>query len=214
MSFADIQTAYAAHRVATYPLSLDKTPAVKAAQPHQGAIRPKLISRFPDATAGGFCAGARNKLTVVDIDSTDDRLVDEIQARFGATPLHVRTPSGGRHLYYRHAGEARRIKPLPAVDVLGGGERRRCALCCAQGALRPGARHARCARHTASDAGRGPAPADSQGQAQHTLFAIVTLSWITATRLTNSWTQPAPGPMAGSMNRYRMPKWSRPRTAF
>jgi hypothetical protein len=30
MSFADIQTAYATHRVATYPLSVDKTPAVKA----------------------------------------------------------------------------------------------------------------------------------------------------------------------------------------
>ena len=31
------------------------------------------------------------------------------------------TPSGGRHLYYRYNGEARRIRPFPDVDILGGG---------------------------------------------------------------------------------------------
>jgi hypothetical protein len=66
-------------------------------------------------------AGPRNGVTVIDIDSPDDRLVEDIQNRFGATPLQVRTPSGGRHLYYRHAGEARKIRPLPSVDILGGG---------------------------------------------------------------------------------------------
>lgn len=81
----------------------------------------QLAMRFPDATAGGFVAGRRNKITVVDIDSPDDRLVDEIFARYGVTPLQVLTPSGGRHLYYRHAGELRRIRPLPDVDVLGDG---------------------------------------------------------------------------------------------
>ncbi|WP_395708533.1 bifunctional DNA primase/polymerase [Reyranella sp.] len=63
----------------------------------------------------------RNGLTVVDIDSTDDRLVDECLARFGDTPLQVLTPSGGRHLYFRNNGETRRIRPLPDVDVLGAG---------------------------------------------------------------------------------------------
>jgi hypothetical protein len=57
----------------------------------------------------------------VDIDCPDERLVGEIEARFGVTPLQVLTPSGGRHLYYRYNGEARRIRPLPDVDVLGGG---------------------------------------------------------------------------------------------
>jgi hypothetical protein len=51
----------------------------------------QLASRFPDAMAGGFCAGARNKLTVVDIDSTDDRLFDEIQ-RLGSGPRRCRSP--------------------------------------------------------------------------------------------------------------------------
>jgi hypothetical protein len=123
MSFADIQTAYAARRVVTYPLSVDKTPAVKAYNRIGAPYSAQLVSRFPNATAGGFCAGARNKLTVVDIDSPDGRLVDEIQARYGVTPLHITTPSGGRHLYFRHGDEARQIRPLPGlpVDILGAG---------------------------------------------------------------------------------------------
>jgi hypothetical protein len=119
--FADIQADYSAHRVATYPLKADKTPAIRGYGRIGAPYSAKLATRFPDATAAGFVAGPRNGVTVVDIDSQDDRLVEDIQNRFGATPLHVRTPSGGRHLYYRHAGEARRIKPLPDVDVLGEG---------------------------------------------------------------------------------------------
>jgi Primase C terminal 1 (PriCT-1)/Bifunctional DNA primase/polymerase, N-terminal len=121
MSFPAIQAAYALHRVATYPLSADKTPAVRAYDRIGAPYSARLVLRFPDATAAGFCAGRRNGLTVIDIDSTDDRLVDEIQARFGASPLQVITPSGGRHLYYRHGGEARGIRPLPHVDILGAG---------------------------------------------------------------------------------------------
>jgi hypothetical protein len=123
MRFADIQAAYAAHRIATYPLSVDKTPAVKAYDRIGAPYSAELALRWPDAKAGGFCAGARNKLTVVDIDGIDDRLVDEIQGRYGATPLHITTPSGGRHLYFKHGGEVRQIRPLPnlPVDILGAG---------------------------------------------------------------------------------------------
>jgi hypothetical protein len=121
MSFADIQAAYGARRVATYPLTADKVPAVRAYQCIGASYSAQLVSRFAEAMAAGFCAGARNGVTVVDIDSTDDRLVHEIQVRFGATPLQVITPSGGRHLYYRHSGEARRPRLLPDVDILGAG---------------------------------------------------------------------------------------------
>lgn len=37
------------------------------------------------------------------------------------TPLHVLTPRGGRHLYFRFNGELRRIKPITDVDFLGSG---------------------------------------------------------------------------------------------
>jgi hypothetical protein len=81
----------------------------------------QLAMKFPEAMAAGFVAGCRNRLTVVDIDRADERLLGEIQDRFGDTPFQVVTPSGGWHLYYRYGGEARRIRPLPDVDILGGG---------------------------------------------------------------------------------------------
>jgi hypothetical protein len=120
-AFATIQATYAAHNIATYPLKADKTPAVRAYSRIGGPYSAQLALDYPDAAAAGFMAGPRNRVTVVDIDSPDDCLVGEIQDRFGVTPLQVLTPSGGRHLYYRHGGERRRIRPLPEVDILGGG---------------------------------------------------------------------------------------------
>jgi len=125
-AFPALQAMYAARRVATYPVTVDpdtghKKPAVAAYQRVGAPYSAQLALKFPDIMAAGFCAGLRNRLTIVDIDSTDDRLVDEIQRRYGVTPLQVVTPSGGRHLYYRHGGEARRIRPLPDVDILGAG---------------------------------------------------------------------------------------------
>jgi hypothetical protein len=120
-AFADLQRVYAEHQIATYPLTEGKTPAIRGyASVGAGGSR-QLAMKFPTATAAGFIAGSRNRLTVVDIDSPDERLVGEIQDRFGVTPFHVLTPSGGWHSYYRHAGEVRRIRPLPDVDILGAG---------------------------------------------------------------------------------------------
>ena len=121
MNFAAIQAAYAAHKVATYPLKEDKTPAVRHYNRIGAPYSAQLAMKFADAPAAGFYAGPLNGITVVDIDSTDTKLVDEIEKRAGRSPLHVLTPSGGRHLYYQYAGEGRRIKPLPDVDVLGAG---------------------------------------------------------------------------------------------
>jgi hypothetical protein len=119
--FPDLQRAYAEQEIAVYPLTQDKTPAVRRYDRVGAKGSHQLAMKFPAATAAGFVAGRRNRITVADIDSPDDRLVDEIQGRFGVTPFQVRTPSGGRHLYYRHAGETRRIRPLPDVDILGAG---------------------------------------------------------------------------------------------
>ena len=77
--------------------------------------------KFGDFMVAGFCAGRRNGITVIDIDTTDPKLVEEIERTAGPPPLHVLTPSGGRHLHYRHGGEQRRIRLLPDVDILGAG---------------------------------------------------------------------------------------------
>jgi len=63
-----------------------------------------------------------SSLTVVDIDQPD--MADAMQKRFGQTPLVIETPSGGRHLYYRAAGEGcgtlREAENLP-VDIKAAG---------------------------------------------------------------------------------------------
>ena len=91
MSFADIQAAYAAHRIATYPLSVDEASAVEGVRPHRRALQ-RLTSLALPPRHGRRLLCARNNLTVVDIDSSDSGLVDEIQGRHGAPPLHISTP--------------------------------------------------------------------------------------------------------------------------
>lgn len=120
-AFPKLQAMYAGHQVATYPVNHDKTPAIS----HYGRIgapgSAQIAMKFSDADAAGFVAGSRNQITIIDIDNPDERLVAEMQHRFGVTPLQVITPSGGRHLYYRHNGETRRIRAMPDVDILGAG---------------------------------------------------------------------------------------------
>ena len=121
MGFAAIQAAYAAHRVATYPLIDGKSPAVKSYNRIGAPYSAELAVKFRDAKVGGFCAGPRNGITVIDIDTTDLKVVDEIEDTAGPSPLHVVTPSGGRHLYYRNNRERRCIRAWPDVDILGTG---------------------------------------------------------------------------------------------
>ena len=59
----------------------------------------------PMHRAGSTAYGVRlDGLAVIDCDSDDSALVAQMEARFGVSPVHVKTPRG-RHLYYQ-AGEA------------------------------------------------------------------------------------------------------------
>ena len=82
-AFADLQRVYAEQRVATYPLTESKSPAIRGYDRVGAKGSQQLAIKFPRATACGFVAELRNRLTVVDIDSPDERLVGEIEARFG-----------------------------------------------------------------------------------------------------------------------------------
>ena len=75
-----IQAAYAAHGVATYPLTAGKAPAVRGYHRIGAPYSAQLAMKFSAAFAAGFVAGRRNRLTVVDIDSKDHRLVAEVDA--------------------------------------------------------------------------------------------------------------------------------------
>lgn len=75
----------------------------------------------PMHRAGVQVYGVRlDGLAVVDCDTDDPDLVTQMEARFGASPVHVRTPRG-RHLYYRAAGAVPNLRGegLP-VDIKTG----------------------------------------------------------------------------------------------
>jgi hypothetical protein len=124
-SFEYWQGVYAAHRIATFPVTADKKPATKGylRTGIRGSRELAQKPRFRDANAFGFACGARNKITLVDVDSREERFVADALATYGKTPLIARTASGGHHLYYRHNGEGRQIRPVRDVplDILGGG---------------------------------------------------------------------------------------------
>jgi hypothetical protein len=85
----------------------------------------EIVRKFPDATAFGFYTGERSRLTVLDVDSTDERVLWDALDRHGPTSLIVRTASGKYHALYRHNGEKRSIRPWKAqglpIDLLGAG---------------------------------------------------------------------------------------------
>jgi hypothetical protein len=122
--FQKAQPQYAAHRIATFPIGMNKRPAVRG-YPKIG-LRASVIlaSKFADALALGFMCGRRSRVTVLDIDTFDERLLADALSRHGPTPIIVRTASGKWHAWYRHNNERRRIRPwgddLP-IDLLGTG---------------------------------------------------------------------------------------------
>ena len=123
--FEHWQRVYADRRIATVPCSAEKRPFVSNPQRFGLRASQALALRFPDASVLGFCAGRRNGLTVLDVDTTDERILGDALDRHGYTPLIVRTASGNYHALYRHNGERRKIRPwgkkgLP-IDVLGAG---------------------------------------------------------------------------------------------
>jgi hypothetical protein len=129
MTFARWQPAYAEHGVALVPCEIvdgnRKKPLVL--HPERFGLRgsTEIARKFPDATAFGFYAGERSRITVLDVDTTDERALRDALDRHGATPLVVRTASRKSHCYYKHNGEARSIRPwkgqgLP-IDLLGAG---------------------------------------------------------------------------------------------
>ena len=82
----------------------------------------KWSEKFPNANIGLSCGPS--ELVVVDIDQAG--LFSDMLIRFGPTPIIVKTPSGGYHLWYRERNPVRsrnlRTSHGLAVDIkaLGG----------------------------------------------------------------------------------------------
>jgi hypothetical protein len=119
--FAINQGVYAEQGIATFPVRSDKTPAIRRYQLVGLPGSAELARKFTGTNAFGYMTGRVSGVTVLDIDTTDERVVEDAIARHGQPGIITRTASGKSHLLYRHNGERRRIKPwkgLP-IDVLG-----------------------------------------------------------------------------------------------
>src|SRR5262249_23162163 len=84
-----------------------------------GAPRSWLTSSL--TSMRGYVTGRRNNVTVLDVDTIDERLAENAARKHRQPAIAIRTASGKRHLLYRYNGERRQIRPwsqLP-IDVLG-----------------------------------------------------------------------------------------------
>src|SRR5262249_26346179 len=70
-----------------------------------------------------FWCGQKSGVTVVDVDDATGRDLQWALEQFGLSPIVVRTGSGTHHIWYRHSGEKRRIRPFRGheIDILGNG---------------------------------------------------------------------------------------------
>lgn len=122
MVFRSYQPAYAAHGIATFPVR-GKVPAIKGYQAIGLSGSAKLAETAADADGIGFCPGKRSGLTILDIDSSDERILADALERHGRTPVIVRSGSGNHQAWYRYNGETRQIRPEQhkPIDILGSG---------------------------------------------------------------------------------------------
>jgi hypothetical protein len=120
--FAQWQPVYAEHNIPTFPCKPDKRPAVTN-YGRFGLPASNQIASRSDADALGFMCGKRSRITVLDVDTTDERILADALDRHGKASIISRTARGRFHALYRHNGERRWIRPRRDVpiDILGNG---------------------------------------------------------------------------------------------
>jgi hypothetical protein len=125
-AFAEWQPRYAEHGIATFPVEImddgRKKPAVGGYLKLGAKYSSQLTLKFGEHEAIGL-ACFRNKITVLDVDTPDERVLADALSRHGHTPFIVRSGSGNWQAWYRNSGEGRRIRPDPSkpIDILGHG---------------------------------------------------------------------------------------------
>ena len=122
-SFGHWQADYAAHGIATFPVGPNKKPLVSRYNRFGLRASTEIARKYPEAPAIGFMCGNRSGVTVLDVDTTDERVLADAIDRHGKTKIVARSGSGHFQAWYRHAGERRLIRPRRNVpiDILGAG---------------------------------------------------------------------------------------------
>jgi hypothetical protein len=121
--FAEWQPQYAERGIATFPVvGAEKRPAVGNYLRMGLRASCSLAARFPGAMAFGL-ACIPSRITILDVDTPDERVLADVLSEFGPTPFIVRSGSGNFQAWYRHNGEKRRVKKPGErpIDILGDG---------------------------------------------------------------------------------------------
>lgn len=122
--FAQHAPTYADAGLAVFPVDTQaKRPSVRGWQRSELRATREWISRFGDADGLGVCMGERTRLVEADVDLVGDAALAAALERFGETPVTIQTANGKHKLWFRHAGEGRRIRPIAGlpIDILGAG---------------------------------------------------------------------------------------------
>jgi len=132
--FSEHAPDFIAHRLAVFPTGGEDGKRPLVSSYHRMGLRAsrRLAEqvRFRSSNLG-FCAGPRSGLTVIDVDTPNENAFADALARFGETPIKVRSGSGHWQAWYRHNGEKRQIRAFTDTDILGGG------VCIAPPSIRP-----------------------------------------------------------------------------
>jgi hypothetical protein len=119
--FSKWQPEYAARGIATFPVGEAKKPSIR--RWHKVGLNgsAELAAKFTNANALGYITGRRSNVTVLDVDTIDEKVLDGALQRHGQAAIITRTASGKFHALYRYNGERRRIRPWPdlPIDLLG-----------------------------------------------------------------------------------------------
>jgi hypothetical protein len=121
--FATWQPEYARYGIATFPVGPTKKPAIRGYLRIGLKASSRIVPKFLSSSALGFALGRQSGVAVLDVDSNDEKFLEDCLNRYGATPVIVQSGSGHFQAWYKSNGERRLIRPRPdvPVDILGGG---------------------------------------------------------------------------------------------
>lgn len=119
--FAEWQPRYAEAGIPTFPVR-NKKPAIRGYLKTGPSLSASWRDKFGDAPGLGFSC-ERAGVTILDVDTPDERVLADALSEYGDTPVIVQSGSGNFQAWFRHNGERRKIRPDKdkPIDILGGG---------------------------------------------------------------------------------------------
>jgi hypothetical protein len=95
--FSEWQPKYAARGIATFPIGEAKKPSIRGWQKVGLRASTELADKFIDADALGYVTGRRSNVTVLDIDTTEEKIAEDAIRQHGQPAIITRTASGKFH---------------------------------------------------------------------------------------------------------------------